>query len=61
MRAIRKSGLMSGDGKRGDAQASVLAPILDSTKRTANARFEARKFMKVMISRDQPWNHLIER
>jgi hypothetical protein len=39
----------------------VLAPILDSTKRTANARFEARKFMKVMISRDQPWNHLIER
>jgi hypothetical protein len=32
MRAIRMSGLMSGDGKRGGAQASVLAPILDSTK-----------------------------
>src|SRR5215472_2791847 len=31
MRAIRTSGLMSGDGKRGGAQASVLAPILDST------------------------------
>jgi hypothetical protein len=32
MRAIRTSGLMSGDGKRGGAPASVLAPILDSTK-----------------------------
>src|SRR5579872_5130666 len=32
MRAIRTSGLMSGDGKRGGASASVLAPILDSTK-----------------------------
>ena len=32
MRAIRTSGLMSGDGKRGGAHASVLAPILDSTK-----------------------------
>ena len=32
MREIRTSGLMSGDGKRGGAQASVLAPILDSTK-----------------------------
>jgi hypothetical protein len=31
MRAIRTSGLMSGDGKRGGAQTSVLAPILDST------------------------------
>jgi hypothetical protein len=31
MREIRTSGLMSGDGKRGGAQASVLAPILDST------------------------------
>jgi len=31
MREIRTSGLMSGDGKRGDASASVLAPILDST------------------------------
>jgi hypothetical protein len=29
---IRTSGLMSGDGKRGGAFASVLAPILDSTK-----------------------------
>src|SRR5262249_1123005 len=26
-----KSGLMSGDGKRGGAQTSVLAPILDAT------------------------------
>jgi hypothetical protein len=26
------SGLMSGDGKRGGASSSVLAPILDSTK-----------------------------
>src|SRR5262249_16661642 len=31
MPEIGTSGLMSGDGKRGDAQASVLAPILDST------------------------------
>src|SRR3954451_24365469 len=31
MREIRTSGLMSGDGKRGGALASVLAPILDST------------------------------
>jgi hypothetical protein len=31
MREIRTSGLMSGDGKRGGASASVLAPILDST------------------------------
>jgi hypothetical protein len=28
---IGQSGLMSGDGKRGGAQALVLAPILDST------------------------------
>jgi hypothetical protein len=32
VREIRTSGLMSGDGKRGGASASVLAPILDSTK-----------------------------
>jgi hypothetical protein len=32
MRAIRTSGLMSGDGKRGGAQTSALAPILDSTQ-----------------------------
>ena len=32
MPEIGTSGLMSGDGKRGHAQASVLAPILDSTK-----------------------------
>src|SRR5215472_14864344 len=31
MQVIRTSGLMSGDGKRGGAPASVLAPILDST------------------------------
>jgi hypothetical protein len=38
MRAIRTSGLMSGDGKRGGASASVLAPILDSTKWAASRR-----------------------
>ena len=39
MRAIRTSGLMSGDGKRGDASVSVLAPILDSTNYfTSNGR-----------------------
>jgi hypothetical protein len=32
MPEIGTSGLMSGDGKRGGAQASVLAPILDSTE-----------------------------
>src|SRR6516225_2676171 len=32
MREICTSGLMSGDGKRGGAPASVLAPILDSTR-----------------------------
>src|SRR5215831_13679652 len=32
MREIRTSGLMSGDGKRGGASVSVLAPILDSTE-----------------------------
>ena len=31
MPEIRTSGLMSGDGKRGGASASVLAPVLDST------------------------------
>jgi hypothetical protein len=32
MREIRTSGLMSGDGKRGDADmAQVTAPVLDST------------------------------
>jgi hypothetical protein len=38
MREIRMSGLMSGDGKRGGAPASVLAPILDSTKWTNAVR-----------------------
>jgi hypothetical protein len=37
---IRTSGLMSGDGKRGGASASVLAPILDSTNYTATIQFE---------------------
>jgi hypothetical protein len=32
MREIRTSGLMSGDGKRGGASASVLALVLDSTE-----------------------------
>jgi len=31
MPEIGTSGLMSGDGKRGGASASVLAPVLDST------------------------------
>jgi hypothetical protein len=31
MPELGTSGLMSGDGKRGGASASVLAPILDST------------------------------
>jgi hypothetical protein len=31
MPEIGTSGLTSGDGKRGGAQASVLAPVLDST------------------------------
>src|SRR5215471_10753079 len=31
MPEMGRSGLMSGDGKRGDPQASVLTPILDST------------------------------
>ena len=31
------SGLMSGDGKRGGAPASVLAPVLDSTQLSAAA------------------------
>jgi len=39
MREIRTSGLMSGDGKRGGASASVLAPILDSTDWTSPVRF----------------------
>jgi hypothetical protein len=33
MREIRTSGLMSGEGKRGDA---ATAPFLDSTRRLAN-------------------------
>ena len=33
MREIRTSGLMSGDGKRGDANlAQATAPVLDSTE-----------------------------
>ena len=32
MPEIGTSGLMSGDGKRGGASASVLAPVLDSTR-----------------------------
>ena len=32
MPEIGTSGLMSGDGKRGGASASVLAPVLDSTE-----------------------------
>jgi len=41
MREIRTSGLMSGDGKRGGASASVLAPILDSTGTLGFGFFEA--------------------
>jgi hypothetical protein len=32
MREIRTSGLMSGDGRRGDAERPATAPILDSTQ-----------------------------
>src|SRR5215471_9978076 len=44
MPEIGTSGLMRGDGKRGDAQASVLAPILDSTsvRRTTHRQGAAR-------------------
>jgi hypothetical protein len=42
MREIRTSGLMSGDGKRGGAQASVLAPILDSTGLLASEEYVSR-------------------
>ena len=41
---IRTSGLMSGDGKRGGAHASVLAPILDSTKWTEPGPVRAASF-----------------
>lgn len=38
MREIRTSGLMSGDGKRGDADtAQATAPVLDSTLKAAGA------------------------
>jgi len=38
MREIRTSGLMSGVGKRGGPSGSVLAPNLDSTHLTVEAR-----------------------
>jgi hypothetical protein len=42
---------MSGDGKRGGAQASVLAPILDSTKNATLIRRTG--FAEVAITGDQ--------
>ena len=40
MRETRTSGLMSGDGKRGDADtAQATAPVLDSTKRLVAGGF----------------------
>src|SRR5438309_225478 len=38
MRAIRTSGLMSGDGKRATASRSRTAPVLDSTRGLAKSR-----------------------
>ena len=44
MREIRTSGLMSGDGKRGDADmAQATAPVLDSTL-TSTAADERQQF-----------------
>ena len=42
MREIRTSGLMSGDGKRSDADmAQATAPVLDSTYRIKNDEMDA--------------------
>jgi len=61
MRAIRTSGLMSGDGKRGDAQASVLAPILDSTGALV-ALTKSMGIEEVVTAPRSPWqNPYVER
>ena len=44
MREIRLSGLMSGGGRRGGASASVLAPILDSTRVSSRGAREGRGY-----------------
>ena len=52
---------MSGDGKRGDAQASVLAPILDSTG-TVVALTKSMGIEEVVTAPRSPWqNPYVER
>jgi len=61
MPEIGTSGLMSGDGKRGDAQASVLAPILDSTG-TVVALTKSMGIEEVVTAPRSPWqNPYVER
>jgi hypothetical protein len=57
MRAIRTSGLMSGDGKRGSASALVLAPILDSTNLIALVPFWRHFTDKPTTTIAGPGNH----
>jgi len=61
MPEIGTSGLMSGDGKRGDAQASVLAPILDSTGALV-ALTKSMGIEEVVTAPRSPWqNPYVER
>ena len=61
MPEIGTSGLMSGDGKRGDAQASVLAPILDSTGALV-AVTKSMGIEEVVTAPRSPWqNPYVER
>src|SRR6516225_9991729 len=61
MPEIGTSGLMSGDGKRGDAQASVLAPILDSTGALV-ALTKSMGIEEVVAAPRSPWqNPYVER
>src|SRR5262252_228185 len=61
MPEIGTSGLMSGDGKRGDAQASVLAPILDSTGASV-ALTKSMGIEEVVTAPRSPWqNPYVER
>ena len=61
MPEIGTSGLMSGDGKRGGAQASVLAPILDSTG-TVVALTKSMGIEEVVTAPRSPWqNPYVER
>src|SRR5262250_729941 len=61
MPEIGTSGLMSGDGKRADAQASVLAPILDSTGAVV-ALTKSMGIEEVIAAPRSPWqNPYVER